>query len=100
VDCREPVNGVLTVTADDLVFDTACLALPAGEPVTIAFDNPDTQPHDIVIWTDSSTTTQLFAGEIIDPGESIEYQVPALDPGTFYFNCTVHPGMNGSVVVQ
>jgi plastocyanin len=100
VDCREPVNGVLTVTADDLVFDTACLALPAGEPVTIAFDNPDTQPHDIVIWTDSSTTTQLFAGEIIDPGESIEYHVPALDPGTFYFNCTVHPGMNGSVVVQ
>ena len=100
VDCREPVGGVLTVTADDLVFDTACLALPAGEAVTIAFDNTDTQPHDIVIWTDSSTTTQLFAGEIIDGGESIDYEVPPLDPGTFYFNCTVHPGMNGSVVVQ
>lgn len=91
---------MLTVTADDLVFDTACLALPAGEPVTIAVDNPDTQPHNIAIWTDSSMTTQLFAGEIIDGGETIEYEVPPFDPGTYYFDCQVHPGMNGSVVVQ
>lgn len=91
---------MLTVTAESLVFDTACLALPAGERVTIAFENLDTQPHDVAIYTDSSKTTQLYVGELIEGGESIEYEVPALEVGTFYFDCTVHPGMNGSVVVQ
>jgi plastocyanin len=99
VDCTEPVDGVLTVTADSLVFDTTCLALPAGEQVTIAFENLDTQPHNVAIF-DSSKTTQLYFGEIMDGGESIEYEVPALNPGTYYFECTVHPGMNGSVVAE
>lgn len=100
VDCREPVDGVLTITAESLVFDTACLALPAGEPVTIAFENLDTQPHNVAIYADASKATQLYFGEIIEGGESISYEVPALEAGTFYFECNVHPAMNGSVVVQ
>ena len=100
VDCTEPVDGVLTVTAESLVFDTACLALPADEPVTIALENLDTQPHNVAIYTDSSKTTQLYVGEIIEGGESISYEIPALEAGTFYFDCTVHPGMKGAVIVQ
>jgi len=94
------VNGVLTITADDLAFDTACLALPAGEAVTIVLVNADSQPHNVTIYTDSSKGTELFAGEIIEGGETIEYEIPALEAGTFYFDCTVHPAMNGSVVVS
>ena len=100
IECREPVNGVLTVAAESLLFDTACLALPAGPPVTIVLDNADTQTHNVAIYTDSSKATQLFTGEIIEGGETIEYEIPALDVGTYYFDCTVHPAMNGSVVVQ
>ena len=100
VACRAPVGDVLTVSADDLVFDTTCLALPAGVQVTIAFENLDTQPHNVAIYDSSSKTTQLYFGELIEGGESIGYEVPALNPGTYYFDCTVHPGMNGSVVVQ
>jgi len=100
VECREPVNGVITVTAEALAFDTTCLALPAGEAVTIVLVNDDSQPHDVAIYPDSSKGAELFAGEIIDGGESIEYEIPALEVGTFYFDCTVHPAMNGSVVVQ
>lgn len=100
VDCTEPIDGVLSVSAESLVFDTTCLALQAGQPVTIAFENLDTQPHNVAMYTDSSKTTQLYAGEIIEGGESISYEIPALAAGTFYFDCTVHPGMNGSVVVQ
>ena len=100
VECTEPVDGVLTVTAESLVFDTACLALPAGEPVTLAFENLDTGPHNVAIYTDSSKTTQLYVGEIIEGGESISYEIPALEAGTFYFDCTVHPGMKGTVIVQ
>ena len=101
VECREPVNGVLTVTADSLAFDTRCLALPAGEAVTIRLVNAeDVEPHDVAIYTDSSKATPLFSGDIVDGGESIDYQIDALEPGTYYFNCTIHPAMNGSVAVQ
>jgi len=101
VACREAVDGVLTITAQSLAFDTACLALPAGEAVIIRLVNAeDVEPHNLAIYTDSSRTTQLFAGEIIEGGETIDYEIAALEAGTFYFDCTVHPGMFGSVVVQ
>jgi plastocyanin len=99
-DCREPENGILTITAANLAFDTACLALPAGIAVTIRLVNNDSQPHNVAIYTDSSANTQLFAGEIIDGGETIDYHVPPLDAATDYFNCQVHQEMNGSVVVE
>jgi len=101
VECREPVNGVLTVTADSLAFDTGCLALPAGEAVTIRLVNAENaEVHNVAIYTDSSRSTQLFGGDIVDGGESIDYQIDALEAGTYYFDCTIHPAMNGSVVVQ
>jgi plastocyanin len=100
VECRVPVNGVLTVAAENLAFDSSCLALPAGEAVTIRFANDDTAPHDLVISEDSSGAVQLMAGEIIEGGDTIDYQVDPLEAGTFYFECTIHPAMNGSVVVE
>jgi plastocyanin len=100
VECRAAVDGELTITADLLVFDTACIILPAGETVTLILVNDDTDPHNVAIYTDSSTDTELFAGEIINGGEEIEYEVGPFEAGTFYFDCTVHPTMNGSVVVE
>lgn len=100
MECRAPVDGVLTITAASLQFDTACLALPADEAVTIRLVNEDTEPHNVAIYTDSSTSTLLFAGDIIDAGETTEYEVDPIPAGTFYFDCTVHPGMSGSVVVE
>jgi plastocyanin len=95
------VNGVLTVTAEGLAFDTDCLALPAGEAVTIRLVNAeDAERHNVAISADSSRSTQLFGGDIVDGGESIDYQIDALEAGTYYFDCTIHPAMNGSVVVR
>jgi plastocyanin len=101
VACVAPVNGILTLTAASTAFDAACLALPAGEATTVKLVNNDSEPHDLAIYTDSSRSTQLWAADqIADPGETVEYEVPALEAGTFYFLCTIHPGMNGSVVVE
>lgn len=99
-ECSAPVDGVITVHADNLLFDTECLSLPAGEEVTIRLVNDDSAPHNITIFADADAGTQLFAGENIDGGESIDYVVPAQEAGTYYFECTIHPAMNGSVVVQ
>ena len=98
--CLAPVNGVITLTADDLAFSGNCLELPAGEAVTIAFSNLDTDAHNLAIYTDDTTDTQLWIGDITSGGESIDYHVPAMDAGTFYFECNVHPAMNGVVRVS
>ena len=72
VSCVEAVDGLLTITAENLAFDAACIGLPADEPITIHFVNEDNQPHNLSIYTDSSKGTPLFQGEIIDPGETID----------------------------
>ena len=38
--------------------------------------------------------------EIIEGGETIEYEIEPLEAATNYFVCTVHPEMDGSVVVE
>jgi plastocyanin len=89
-----------TITAQGLAFSTAEIALPPDAPSTILFENKDAGvSHDIAIYTDSSLGTNLFRGQIITGPASIDYSIPALKPGTYYFHCDVHPTMHGSVTV-
>ena len=83
------------------VFDTDCLAAPAGRPFTIAFDNMDPGvPHNVSIYTDSSATTALFTGDLVTGPKAVTYDVGALKPGTYHFRCDVHPRtMFGTFVV-
>ena len=91
----------VTVSAQGLQFDTDRIELPAGAPSTIHFENNDPGiQHNIAIFTDSSLGTNLFRGEIVTGPAAIDYAIPPLDPGTYYFHCDVHPTMSGTVVVQ
>jgi plastocyanin len=70
-------------------------------PTTITFENRDAGvQHDIAIYADSSLADELFGGDLVTGPATIEYAVPALPPGEHYFQCNVHPNMNGSVVVS
>ncbi|HEV8622422.1 MAG TPA: cupredoxin domain-containing protein [Actinomycetota bacterium] len=89
-----------TITAQGLAFSTAEIALPPDAPSTIHFEDKDAGvSHNIAIYTDSSLGTNLFKGQIITGPASIDYSIPALKPGTYYFHCDVHPTMHGSVTV-
>jgi len=89
-----------TVVAQGLAFDTDQIALPPDAPSTIQFEDKDAGvSHNIAIYTDSSLGTNLFRGQIITGPASIDYSIPALKPGTYYFHCDVHPTMHGSVTV-
>ncbi|MGE5225995.1 MAG: cupredoxin domain-containing protein [Planctomycetaceae bacterium] len=94
-------GGGITVIAKNLAFDTKEIDLPAGVETTITFENQDAgTPHNIAIFTDDSLSTVLFRGELVTGPNTVQYTIPALDPGTYYFHCDVHPTMNGSVVVK
>jgi plastocyanin len=100
----EPTGGpaapALTVTASGLQFDTSTIDLTADTPATIRFDNKDAGvQHNIAIYQDDSLQKLLFKGDLLTGPGSIDYQVPGLPAGTYYFHCDVHPTMNGDVVV-
>lgn len=88
-----------TVVAQGIAFDTDTISLPADQPSTLTFDNRDTVPHNIAIYTDESLSEALFQGEIVTGPATVEYEVPPLPAGEYYFHCDVHPTMNGTVTV-
>lgn len=75
-------------------FDTDRLEAPAGEDFCIELTNDDTAIHDVgIVDTD-------FNGDDIDPGESITYLIPAMEPGEYTFVCTLHAqAMVGTLVI-
>jgi plastocyanin len=99
-----PVGGGgarVTVAAQGLRFDTDRIELPAGAPSTIHFENNDPGiQHNIAIFTDSSLGTNLFRGEIVTGPTAVDYRIPPLELGSYYFHCDVHPTMSGTVVVK
>ena len=98
-----PVGGPTTtsISASAVTFDLDAMSFPAGKTSTLTFDNQDPGvPHDVAIYSDANKTNTLFTGETVTGPASIEYRIPALDPGTYYFQCDVHPTMNGSVTVS
>jgi plastocyanin len=93
-------GGGISISAANVQFDTDTLELPAGEETTITFTNEDTAEHNVAIYEDSSAESDLFKGQIISGGDSTDYQVGPIEAGTYYFQCDVHPSMNGDVEVS
>ena len=94
-------TGAITICAfDDQAFVPTSLRLPANEAVVLAFDNEDRGvQHNVAIYTDESAEESVFVGGLIAGPVTTTYHVPALDPGTYFFRCDVHPQMNGSMEV-
>lgn len=93
-------TSALQVSAVNLAFDTSSIELTAGEATTLTFANEDAGvQHNIAIYEDDTLAVELFSGELVTGPTEITYEIPALDAGTYYFLCIVHPNMNGSVVV-
>jgi plastocyanin len=91
--CGEDGQPLLDITAQGVAFDTNCLVAPAGEPFTITFDNQDPAPitHNVAIYPEPDSTEAIFSEAPFSGPETVEYDVPALDLGTYPFRCDVHP---------
>jgi plastocyanin len=90
----------IAVAAQNIQFDTDTIELPADTASTIVFDNRDPGvQHNIAIYEDDTLATPLFEGELITGPTTIEYQIPPLPAGEYFFHCVVHPSMSGKVIV-
>jgi plastocyanin len=93
-------DGAVEVTAADLAFDVSTIEATAGEDFTITLVNDDSAPHNISIYTEEGGEMIGSAGATAEAGETVTVDVSGLEPGTYYFQCDIHPDMNGSVVVS
>ncbi len=90
------------VTAQGIAFDTSTITLSGGQQSTIAFTNDDGVQHNIAVFPSADDLANpLFRGDLITGPDTIDYTIPPLDAGRYYFHCEVHPlQMTGTVVVQ
>jgi len=98
-------GGGLTITAENIAFDKPELSFPAGEDGTLTFVNNDAGiDHNVAIYPNQESGAAhedaLFTGDIFGGVETRDYQVPAMDAGEYYFQCDVHPNMNGTARVE
>jgi plastocyanin len=94
-----PSGTTIHVVASGFAFDQKCYAAPAGQAFTVDFDNKDSAPHTFSVYTDDSASSALFKTPQIT-GEQKTFQEKGLQAGTYYFQCDVHPNMNGTFVVK
>lgn len=83
--------------AHGLMFDKHELDVPGDQGFELVFDNDDGVPHNVAIYTDEGHSQVVFRGDIESTGIHV-YHVQSLAPGTYYFQCDVHPQMQGIVV--
>lgn len=79
-----PAEGQVNVVDSD--FEPASLEIEAGETVTWVWEGR--MPHDVV-------------GDDFDSGVQSDgtFEHTFDEPGTYEYECTLHPGMNGQITV-
>lgn len=93
------VPAVPQISASSAVsFDTKVLIVPAGRPFDLVFSNNNAGvPHNVRIADSAAQTTIIFDGDVVTGPAQQTYHVPALQAGDYYFECKIHPNMNGTV---
>jgi plastocyanin len=82
---------VVNIGADNSRFTTTTLSVPAATPFRLRFANGEVLPHNVAIYADASASRSLFVGSTFNGVRTRTYSVPALDAGTYFFRCDVHP---------
>lgn len=95
----DPADVDATVTASDMAFDQATVTVAGGGTIRIALVNEDSMPHNIAVYTDSSKSEKLYEGEMVT-GDTMVYEIGDLEPGEYFFDCSLHPTMTGTLVVE
>jgi plastocyanin len=102
---EEGGGGTLSLSAKDSKFDKEQLEAKAGAKVTLNFENKESLPHNVQIFSTPETTGEpsVLKGEpaAMKAGK-VKYEFTAPDkPGEYAFHCQFHPTtMKGKLVVE
>jgi uncharacterized cupredoxin-like copper-binding protein len=100
-----PVTAA-TLISKNIQWDLKQLLFQANAKITVTVDNQDTAlgvPHNFGLYTNAARTSdkEIFKPpKDTAPGQKVDYVVPALKAGTYYFQCDIHPSMNGTATVK
>jgi len=86
--------GEANVTMQGLAYQPAELTISPG--TTVTWTNENNVGHTVTAGTRGSPTGQF--DENVPAGESFIYTF--LEPGTYDSFCSIHPGMDGTVIVE
>lgn len=78
------------VRIDNFTFSPAEITIATG--TTLTWENADDSPHKIV------ATGKAFRSQAMDTDESYSFTFTA--PGTYDYFCSLHPHMQGKVIVE
>lgn len=92
-DASEPnaAGGEVLVGMEGLEFQPTEIRVAVGQ--TIVWRNDESIPHNVVAREGAD-----FASETFGEGGTFEYR--PTEAGTIEYVCTLHPGMDGTVVVE
>jgi plastocyanin len=88
-----------TIVAKDMKFQQTAVDAKAGENFTLHFDNQDSAPHNVAVYSDISASKALSVGNVVTTSKA-DQVVPALQPGTYFFRCDVHHDMTGTITAK
>ncbi|MGH2725424.1 MAG: cupredoxin domain-containing protein, partial [Actinomycetota bacterium] len=93
-------SAPIDLIAKNTAFDAKTLTFPANTQVTINFRNEDLGvPHNWAMYKDNTGAQAFFNGPIFSGVAEQKYVFTSPGPGTYFFRCDVHPGMNGTATV-
>jgi plastocyanin len=88
----------LTIRAQNVAFDAKTVTVPAGRPLVLRLENEDAGIlHNIAIYRDARAAELIARGALFDGPRTSDYHFDPLPPGAYYFQCDLHPAMNGVV---
>lgn len=92
---------VVSISARNLEFNKEELEIPAGANVRLEFNNQEQVQHNVSIYEEENAQGEvILRGQPIITGPAVAtYSFTAPPPGSYYFQCDVHPNMNGTVKV-
>jgi plastocyanin len=87
------------VSAMNVAFDRIEIDVPAARAFTLVFQNRENLAHNVSIYRDAAFKEPVFEGIVFNGPGTRWYPVPALVPGTYFFQCDIHPidAMRGTV---
>jgi copper-containing nitrite reductase len=94
-------SATTAVVAKDNSFDQKQITVKAGQSVTIALTNSGTALHNVHVIGLKGSDGKDVQTALVEGGKSGSVSFTPTQPGTYKFQCDVHPAdMSGTLIVQ